>query len=83
MVVSELIKELQKLDPDDTVLVARDSEGNGFSELEYVDVESAFRYIDYECEVRLRELTAELEMQGYTEEDIADEDFSNCVVLWP
>lgn len=38
MKVKDLIKKLQKLDPNSSVVMSRDSEGNGFSPLEDVEV---------------------------------------------
>ena len=77
MTVKQLIELLQKENPDRVVILSKDSEGNGFSELE--NVNSNYNYND--GEIGLGTLTPELEKQGYTEEDILDG--QPAVVLWP
>ena len=82
MKVKDLINQLQKLDQESIVVLSRDPEGNGFNPLE--DVESSMFHEEWE-EVRLKELTPELEEQGYSDEDLGLEEdgFIPAVVLWP
>lgn len=79
MKVKELIELLSAEFPDDEVVLAIDEEGNGFSSVNGIS-KSVF---DGEY-IYLRELTPELETQGFTEEDMyTGEDGKKCVVLWP
>jgi hypothetical protein len=79
MKVSELIEYLQQLDPDRIVVMARDSEGNGFNEMNHL----------YTCTYGdggtfIEALTPELEEQGYSEEDVYQgDDGQPAVSLWP
>ena len=77
MTVKELIALLQTCDQDRIVVISRDSEGNGYSEL--YCVESAM-FCD--GEIGLEDLTAELEKLGYGEEDVMEEG-KRAVVLYP
>jgi len=43
MNVRELIQELQKMDPDRTVLLSKDEEGNGFGELHCVQKHKIYK----------------------------------------
>ena len=76
MTVKELIKKLQKEDPNRIVVLSIDEEGNGFKEL--ADVQTA-SYQD--GETGLEKLTPELKKQGYSEEDLLDG--TPAIVLWP
>ncbi len=79
MKVKELIELLSTEFPEDEVVISIDEEGNGFSAINCIS-RSVF---DGEY-IYLRELTPELETQGFTEEDMyTGEDGKNCVVLWP
>lgn len=80
MKVSELIKRLQEVDPDNIVVLSRDGEGNGYRRLAGVDTSS--RYNPEEDEVGLRELTEADRRSGYSEEDVMEEG-EDCVILWP
>ena len=81
MKVKELIEKLQQCDPEDIIVLAKDEEGNGFNMLG--DIDEAI-YVPCHKETYLRELTPELEEQGYTEEDFYDgEDGQLAIVLWP
>lgn len=70
MTVKELIEHLEKQDPDQLVVMAKDGEGNDYSPL------ADFWSGSYEAEttwhgtVGLFELTMELREQGYSKEDI-------------
>jgi hypothetical protein len=79
MNVKELIKALRTLEPTDEVYLSRDEEGNGFEPLNNLE---KLKYLD--GEVYLRELTPELEKQGYSEEDALPEgEGIPVIVLWP
>lgn len=81
MTVSELIKELQKEDPD-RVVCQKDSEGNGYSPLSGTYTGAYLPYNSWCGEVGLESLTPELKAQGYSEEDIK-EDGINALILFP
>jgi hypothetical protein len=84
MTVQELMNRLTKCDPNDLVVMARDSEGNGYSPLGGIDTSSAYESETTWCGyIRLRELTHELIDAGYSEEDVASSDAQPCVVLYP
>jgi len=69
MTVAQLIKRLQKEDPERIVILSSDSEGNSYSEL-YADAIGTAAWNGEE--VGLEELTPELEKRGYTEEDLLE-----------
>lgn len=82
MKVKELIEQLKECDPDSIVIMSEDGEGNGFSPLSEIDDSSNYLADStWSGEVGLRELTPDLEVRGYSEEDILDGE--KCVVLWP
>jgi hypothetical protein len=84
MTVAQLKAELKSLPDDLLVVMSRDSEGNGFSPLS--DVADNARYEQenaWSGEIRLKELTPDLKERGYTEDDVADENAPECIVLWP
>lgn len=76
MNVKQLIKRLEKFDPDMLVVMSTDSEGNGFDTLTSIETHS---YKD--GEIGLLELTPELKERGYTNEDVLIG--KPAVVLWP
>lgn len=78
MKVHELIHILNELDPQATVVLLKDEEGNGFYECQYVEL-CAW---DGDETIGLSELTGEDIENGYTEEDVI-EDGVEAVVLWP
>jgi hypothetical protein len=83
MKVKDLIEALKSVDPDRDVIMSRDAEGNRF--MHYADMSEA-RWEDGSDFVGLEpyQLTDELRSQGYTEEDVMDEDGSfSVLVLWP
>jgi hypothetical protein len=87
MRVKELVKQLQKHDPNDIVVLASDEEGNSFGELCVIQ---KMIYVPVYNEVFLRKLTPALREQGYTKEDIyvQEEDefkagYENAIVLYP
>ena len=81
MTVKELIELLSKQDPDDLVVLSMDSEGNGFNEMADYSIMN-YRTGGYAGDIGYRELTEEMEKQGYAEEDVML-DGQPCIVLWP
>lgn len=81
MKVKDLIKLLQKEDPNRLVVMSKDSEGNGFSPLADMSTESYAADSTWSGEIGLEKLTPELEKKGYTEEDVLDG--KPALVLWP
>jgi hypothetical protein len=87
MKVKELIDILKKEDQNAIVVLSIDEEGNGFETV--VTVEGDNKYCtkgNCRGEIRLKELTEELENAGYGEEDCApknDKNWVDAVVLWP
>ena len=78
MKVKELIEELSKLDPEALVVLSRDEEGNGYSEL--ADIASNYKFNGED--IGHAKLTPKLKKQGYTEEDVMEAG-DPCVILWP
>lgn len=76
------MKLLKEQDPNALVVLSRDEEGNGFSELGDVATNMNFAKDGYDGNVGYRELTPKLKKLGYTEEDLL-EDGKPCIVLWP
>jgi hypothetical protein len=81
MKIHELITELQKLDPNLEVLIAKDAEGNGFSKLETID--SGGHHFDPED-------TDQIWHDDDQDDDCADGDECKappdavpCIILWP
>lgn len=89
MKVSELIEQLELLNPDDEVWMAGDPEGNYFRPYSGDISESAVAPDTYTRsfgETYLRKLTPDLEKMGYTEEDTIGyyyDEWKNIVVIWP
>ena len=71
---------LKQYDPDMLVVLSKDAEGNGFSELD--DYSTIYNYNTEEHEIGIRTLTEDLSLSGYTEEDVM-EDGEPCIILWP
>lgn len=71
MKIKELIEELSKLDPELPVIVARDQEGNGFSELGCIEV-SKYTEDSYD------------QVEVHHPDDWDDNPESKaCLVIWP
>lgn len=82
MKVKELIEQLSQADPEKFVIISRDGEGNGYSDLADVSINNnSWNFDGYESSLGLEYLTPILEGQGYTEEDIIEG--IPVVVLWP
>jgi hypothetical protein len=79
MKVKKLIVELSKCDPEAIIVIATDSEGNGFDIINNVDGNNLYDKVNKE--VGLKQLTPELIKQGYTEEDLGKGE--SAVTLWP
>lgn len=76
------MKLLKEQDPNALVVLSRDEEGNGFSELEDVATEMNFAKDGSDGCIGYRKLTPKLEKMGYTEDDIMEYG-KPCIVLWP
>lgn len=70
MKIKELIKLLEKEDPERIVIMASDGEGNGYSPLSSIWTAAYKAENTWSGEVGLEKLTEEDEEQGYTEEDV-------------
>lgn len=82
MTVKELKAALAECDDDDFVILAKDSEGNGYSPLYRVSTDDAYAATTtYAGQSTPRRLTPELLEQGYTKEDIMEG--VPCITLWP
>ncbi len=81
MKVKQLIKLLQKQNPNREVLIATDSEGNSFEIITAIQP-CAFCDGEYGMETGLEKLTPALKKEGYSEEDLL-EDGKPALVLWP
>lgn len=78
MTVKRLIDLLSKLPPESLVVLARDSDGNGYQPLVAVAGDMVYRDFD----VGFAELTDKLKRQGYGEGDLI-KGGKRAVVLWP
>jgi len=84
MKVSRLKELLAQCNDNDDIIMSSDSEGNSFHPLSEEGVSIGVYAWDgeYYAEIGLRELTPELEKEGYSEDDVI-EDGIPCIVLWP
>lgn len=85
MKVKQLINELKKLDPKLEVIMSKDGEGNGYSQLS--DLCDGYVYVP-ECtwsgEIYPNKLTAQNRKYGFSEEDLYSGDGGkDCVVIYP
>jgi hypothetical protein len=80
MKISELISELQKLDPSLEVLIAKDEEGNGFSKLETID---SGRHFDPEDTDNVWNDEDQDDDCADDDECKAPDDALPCIILWP
>ena len=85
MKVGELIRQLQEYPVETLVVMAEDSEGNGFSPLAEACDALYVPTSTWSGETHAgRKLTSELEAAGYGEEDCYDgDDALDVVMLWP
>jgi hypothetical protein len=81
MKVKDLIEQLKDVDPDRTVIMSKDAEGNGYSPLYNMSEEIYCPDSTYSGEVYIEKLTDELRKLGYTDEDLAPEDDRNLKAL--
>jgi len=80
MTVKELIETLRAYNDDDIVIMARDSEGNGYSPL-YEAWAGAYRAEKTWCgDVGLRALTSSLAEEGYDEDDVLSDGKPACIL---
>lgn len=82
MIVKDLIKLLEKEDPNALVVIQKDPEGNYYSPLNMIDggFYSAYSIFNgYSC---LKELTPEARSLGFSEEDV-DENAVSALFLVP
>lgn len=70
--VSELIKELQSVDPDRIVIMSRDGEGNDYSPLASTWEGAYLAKSTYHGKAGLERLTDEFVKAGYSDEDIVN-----------
>ena len=82
MTIKELIEELQEHPEDLQVLLSSDSEGNSFRKLEIGGIShaSASDIESFDIDVGIPKLTLELQQQGYTTDDVYD---NQVIVLYP
>ena len=79
MIVSELIKELQDMDPNAIVVMSSDAEGNGYSPMSGVYEEMYLAESTYSGSCYSEE---DLQEMAVYEEEVPD-DLEKCVVLTP
>lgn len=82
MKVKELIKLLQKENPERIVVMASDAEGNSYSPLDGISTAAYKAETTWSGEVGLEKLSEEDRAAGYTEEDVL-EGGKPCVILHP
>lgn len=80
MTVKQLIKKLEKCNPDALVVLSEDAEGNTYNPL--YEIEGNMVYDQEYKEVGYKILTKDMEESGYTEEDLKTIG-EECVTLWP
>lgn len=79
MIVKDLIKQLQQLDPNSEVLMQIDDERNGYRTLNGVDEDEAIK-VDYDDYVFLSQYGSVQEMQE--DYDLEEFDFFSVSVLY-
>lgn len=83
MNVKKLIEELSLCNPDAEVIFSIDSEGNRYKKVEEVCNECVFEVLECgEIEIGFSELTSQLQIDGFTEEEMMS-DGKSCVILYP
>jgi hypothetical protein len=80
MKVKQLIRILEKCDPDAIVILSSDGEGNGFYELGQVDGKNN-AWDAENGRLGFARLTEDLESKGYGDEDVVEG--VPAVVIWP
>lgn len=81
MKVKELIEGLKKVDPDLDVWKAKDSEGNGFMQVDDI-ADDLFLYIDPDRSWHSEECMDNEELREEIENQTDLEDWKNVVILW-
>lgn len=82
MKVKDLIKKLQKVDPNRVVILQKDSEGNGHSPLDGLDDNCVYEpESTWSGGVGIEKLTSRLRKQGFTKEDVGSG--KPALVLFP
>ena len=86
MKVGDLIDQLKKHDPNLHVYLASDPEGNSFCRIEKDCVNTGYvETLNYfiDSVKHHKELTHELQEQGYCREDLAGEDDVEVLIIYP
>ena len=84
MKVKKLIDILNKQNPEDEVILSKDSEGNSFSPLADFSEDLYVPETKWYGEIHIKKLTDKLKEQGFSEEDLyGGDDGINCITLWP
>lgn len=83
MKVKELKELLDKFDDELEVLIQKDEEGNGYCLVQGLDVGGVERLSYNIEEVKVLELTKDMKRKGFTEEDVAGEDWVKVLVIYP
>jgi hypothetical protein len=85
MKVKELIELLKLHDPEDEVIMSKDSEGNYFSPLSDIELVIYVPDSTWSGSTYVREITESMKKQGFTEEDdlYHDDDGVNAIVFYP
>lgn len=82
MIVKELKIQLENVDENRLVVMAKDAEGNGYSPLAALDDASTYLADStWSGEVGIEKLTPELKKDGFTKEDVIGG--VKALVLWP
>lgn len=81
MTVKELIKQLQKEDPERVIVLQRDPEGNGYSPMKDFWTGA---YVEKYGEVGLepQDLDEEAKKKGYTKDDVK-ENGKKALIIYP
>lgn len=85
MTVKDLRALLAGVEDERPVILAKDSEGNGFSPVAEASLDLVYvPYTRWVGETHIAALTAELRAQGFTDEDLYHGDTGQlALVLWP
>lgn len=84
MKIKQLIKKLNKLDPESEVLIASDMEGNNYNKLDFISIEKGLRFSNRKdlYSYGLTLITPEdVEIGNFSQEDYNKA--KNCIILYP